>query len=75
MTNFYKLPQEDLYWKITDETTTVIQTKNSIDAKGISITTSAVRYNNLINHVASFTTSNETEFNTVFAEILNILNN
>lgn len=71
MTNFYKLPQEDLYWKIVNETTTVTQIKNSTDAKGISITTSAERYNNLMTHVTAFTVSDETEFNIIFSEILN----
>lgn len=75
MTNFYKLPEIDLYWKIIDETTTVIQAKNSSDAKGVSKTTSAARYSNLITNIPSWQSSDETEFNTVITSILNDINN
>ena len=75
MTNFYKLPQADLYWKIIDEITTVVQIKNSSDAKGVTKTTSEVRYSTLIPNIPMWELSNETEFNSVLAEILNDINN
>ena len=75
MTNYYKLPAHDLYWKIVDETTTVLQMKNSADAMGITKTTGVERYDALVLKVPSFTVSDETEFNTVMAEVLNSINN
>jgi hypothetical protein len=71
MTNYYKFPQADLYWKIIDETTTVIQLKNSSDAIGVTKTTSEVRYSGLIPNIPKWELSNETEFNSVLVEILN----
>jgi len=75
MTNYYKLTQADLYWKIVDETTTVLQIKNSADAMGITKTTSLVRYETLIPNIPKWTISNETEFNTVMTEVLSAINN
>jgi hypothetical protein len=75
MTNYYKLPEADLYWKIIDEITTVIQLKNSSDAIGVTKTTSEVRYSTLTPNIPKWELSNETEFNSVLAEILNDINN
>lgn len=75
MTNYYKLPQSDLYWKIVDETTTVIQVKNSTDAMGITKTTSDLRYESLIPNIPKWENSDETEFNTVVTQILININN
>jgi hypothetical protein len=75
MTNYYKLPQADLYWKIVDETTTVLQIKNSTDAMGITKTTGVARYEALIPNIPKWTISNETEFNTVMTEVLSAINN
>jgi hypothetical protein len=75
MTNYYKLTEADLYWKIIDEITTVIQLKNSSDAIGVTKTTSEVRYSTLIPNIPKWELSNETEFNSVLAEILNDINN
>jgi hypothetical protein len=75
MTNYYKLPQADLYWKIVDETTTVLQIKNSTDALGITKTTGVARYETLIPNIPKWTISSETEFNTVMTEVLSAINN
>jgi len=75
MTNYYKLPEHDLYWKIVDETTIVLQVKNSAAAMGISKTTSEARYNSLITHIPEWTVSDETEFNAVMSEVLTAINN
>jgi hypothetical protein len=75
MTNYYKLPQADLYWKIVDETTTVLQIKNSADAMGVTKTTGVVRYEALIPNIPNWTISNEAEFNTVMTEVLSDINN
>jgi hypothetical protein len=75
MTNFYKLSGQDIYWKITDDTTTVFQIKNSTNAKSISKTTNAQRYNSLIQYSSTWTVIDETEFNTVFTEVFNGINN
>lgn len=74
MTNYYKLPNTNLYWKIIDETTTVFQVKNDSDAKNISKTTGAIRYNDLIVHVPTFDVVDETEFNAVLNEVLTGIN-
>ena len=74
MTNFYKLTGQDLYWKIIDETTTVFQVKNSEQAKNVSMTTNADRYNNLITNIPTFTVIDETEFNTAISEVLTTIN-
>jgi hypothetical protein len=75
MTNYYKLTQADLYWKIVDETTTVLQIKNSTDAMGITKTTGVVRYETLIPNIPKWDVSDETEFNSVMAEVLSAINN
>jgi hypothetical protein len=75
MINFYKLSGQDLYWKIIDETTTVFQVKNSEQAKNVSKTTSADRYNTLIINVPTFTVIDETEYNLALSEVLSVMNN
>jgi len=75
MTNYYKLSGQDLYWKIIDETTTVYQIKKTTDASSASKTTGTVRYNALMQYVSTWEASNETEFNTILAEINSDINN
>ena len=75
MTNYYKIAEHDLYWKIVQETTTVLQIKNSAVAMGISKTTGVERYNSLLTNITTWVAIDETEFNAVMAEVLTAINN
>lgn len=74
MTNFYKLPNQNLYWKIIDETTTVFQVKNDVESKTLSKTTGVKRYNDLLISLPIFEVVTEGEFNTVLNEVLSTIN-
>ena len=74
MTNYYRLPNTNLYWKIVDETTTVFQVKNDAEAKNVSKTTGISRYNDLIVHVPTFAVVDESEFNIILTEVLSAIN-
>jgi hypothetical protein len=75
MTNYYKIAEHDLYWKVIQETTTVLQIKNSAAAMGISKTTGIERYNSLLTNVTTWVAIDETEFNGVMTEVLTAINN
>lgn len=74
MTNYFKHPQYEFYFKMTDETLTIIQLINRADGyKGITKTVFLDRYNSLSNQTGSFEVISETTFNSVKNDILNYL--